>query len=127
MVKVAVLKLDDPNNRNRWVIGTPEAVPIDSPFFSEQLELNHITNPDRKIYLENEKKHYHKLPIEEFYFVLKGILKVEIEDTIKVVKKREILTVPSEKCHKVKWFSKKVEFIVFRSPSSSDQDKVICE
>jgi len=127
MVKVAVLKLDDPKNSNRWVIGTPEAVAIDSPFYSEMLQLNHSTNPDRKAFLKKEKKHYHESPIEEFYFVLKGILKVEIEGIVTVVKRREILTVPSGKCHKVKWFSKKVEFIVFRSPSSKDKDKIFCE
>ena len=127
MVKVAVLKLDDPKNSNRWVIGTPNSVPIDSPFYSEQLQLNHRTNPERKSFLEKEKKHYHKPPIEEFYFVLKGILKVEIEDNVTIVKRREILTVPSGKCHRIKWFSKKVEFIVFRSSSSMDKDKIFCE
>jgi mannose-6-phosphate isomerase-like protein (cupin superfamily) len=125
MVEIAVIKLDDSEKWNRWIIGTPPNVPRNSQFYSEQIQVSHMKNPDRKKFLDKEKEHAHKSPIEEFYFVLEGSLEVEIEDKVVTVNPREILTVPPEKRHNIKDFSDEVEFLVFRVPISTGETKTV--
>lgn len=125
MVEVALIKLDDPEKWNRWIIGTPPDVSKNSLFYSEHIQVNHTKNPDRKKFLDKEEEHSHKSPIEEIYFVLEGSLEVEIEDKVVIVNPREILTVPPEKRHKIKGFSAEVEFLVIRVPTSSNETKTV--
>ena len=123
--EVQPLKLSDSNNINRWVVGTPPAVEKNSPFYSENIQINHIKNPLKQKFLKNEKRHFHKFPIEELYFVLEGTLAVDIEtDTIEL-KPKEILIVPPEKNHKINDFSDNIEFLVIRSPISNDETKTL--
>jgi len=124
MVEVAVLDLSDPQKWNRWVIGTPEAVPRSSPFYSEQLQVRYGKNPEKEHGLKNEVEHWHTPPIEEYYLVLKGTLKVKIEDTVIDLKPMQILTVPPNKRHRVIDYSFPVEFFVIRAPISSGRTKM---
>ena len=127
MTKVTLLKLHDSENWNQWVIGTPPAVPENSPCYSEHIQINYRKNPDRKKFLDKEEKHSHQSPIEEFYLVLNGMLELEIEDRVMIVKPREIIIVPPEKKHKIKDLSVEVEFLVIRAPISSNKTKTIYE
>lgn len=124
MVKVAILDLKDPEKQNRWVIGTPEEVPKSSPFYSEQLQVRYNRSLEKEYPPQNEVEHWHTPPIEEYYFVLKGALKVKVEDVIIDVEPMQILAVPPSKRHKVVDQSFPSEFLVFRAPISSGKTKI---
>jgi mannose-6-phosphate isomerase-like protein (cupin superfamily) len=93
MVKVAILNLKDPENMNRWIIGGPPQVPKDSQFYSQQIQIAYVKNVQRGI-ITKEPEHYHMSPIEEFYLVLKGTLKVKVENDIITIKPIQILAIP---------------------------------
>ena len=123
MVKVAVLDLNDPKNWNHWIIGTPTEVPESSPFYSEQIQIAHVKNLEKGI-LEKEPEHYHSPPIEEFYLVLRGILKVKVEDNIIVLKPKQILAIPPNKRHKIVNYSLPIQFFTIRAPISTEKTKI---
>ena len=122
MVKVIVVNLDERKNWNKWVIGTAPAVPEDSSCHSNQIQVSHVKNPAEG--LRNEKKHFHKSPIEEYYLVLMGQLEVEVDDKIVALGAKELLAVPPNVFHKVCNFSIDVEFLVMRAPASTNETKV---
>jgi len=124
MVEATALNLNDPKKWNHWVIGTPPEVPQSSPFHSEQLQIMYSKNPEKTHFLEKEQEHWHISPIEEYYFVLHGNLKVKVEDTAIDLKSMQILPVPPGKRHRILDCSVPVEFLVIRAPISSDKTKV---
>jgi mannose-6-phosphate isomerase-like protein (cupin superfamily) len=124
MVDVAVLDLKDPKKWNHWVIGTPEDVPKISPFYSEQLQVRYNKNLEKTETLRDEVEHWHTPPIEEYYFVLKGTLKVKVEEDILEVEPMQILVVPPNKRHRVINQSFPSEVLVFRAPISSRETKI---
>lgn len=124
MVRVAVLDINDPQKWNRWIIGTPEDVPKSSPFYSEQLQIRYNRNPEKEHSLQKEVEHWHTPPIEEYYFVLKGTLKVKVEDTVINLKPMQILPIPPNKPHRVLDYTFPAEFLVIRAPISSEQTKM---
>jgi len=123
MVKVAVLDLNDPKNWNRWVIGMPEQVPKSSPFYSEQIQIAYVKNPKKGL-LEKGVEHWHKSPIEEYYLVFQGTLKVKVEDTVFVLEPMQILAIPPNKRHKIFDYSFPVQFFTIRAPISSEKTKI---
>ena len=124
MVKAAVLDLNDPRKWNLWVIGTPGDVPKSSPFYSEQLQIRYNKNPEKKLSLQKEVEHWHTPPIEEYYFLLQGTLKIKIDDDVVDLKPMQILPVPPNKRHRVLDYSFPVEFLVIRAPISSEKTKI---
>jgi mannose-6-phosphate isomerase-like protein (cupin superfamily) len=124
MVDVAVLDLKDPKKWNHWVIGTPEEVAKTSPFYSEQLQVRYNKNLEKTETLRDEVEHRHTPPIEEYYFVLNGTLKVKVEDDIIEVEPMQILAVPPNKLHRVVDQSFPSEVLVFRAPISSRKTKI---
>ena len=124
MVDVAVLDLKDPKRWNHWVIGTPEEVPKTSPFYSEQLQVRYNKNLEKTETLRDEVEHWHTPPIEEYYFVLNGTLKIKVEDDIIEVEPMQILAVPPNKRHRVVDQSFPSEILVFRAPISSRKTKI---
>lgn len=127
MVEVAVLDLNDPRKWNHWVIGTPEEVPESSPFHSEQLQIKYNKNPEKEHFLETEEEHWHTSPIEEYYFVLEGTLKVKIENKVFHLEPMQMLPVPPDKRHKVLDFSLPIQYFTIRAPSSSKRTKIVVE
>ena len=124
MVKVAVLDLRDSTTWNHWVIGTRDEVPKSSPFYSEQLQVRYNKSTENEDTLQNEVEHSHTPPIEEYYFVLQGMLRVKVEDEVIGVKPMQILAVPPNKRHRVVYQSSPAEFLVFRAPISSGKTKI---
>ena len=124
MVKVAVLDLTDSTKWNHWVIGTPDEVPKSSPFYSEQLQVRYNKSIENEDMLQNEVEHSHTPPIEEYYFVLQGMLRVKVEDEVIDVKPMRILAVPPNEPHRVVYQSSPAEFLVFRAPISSGKTKI---
>jgi mannose-6-phosphate isomerase-like protein (cupin superfamily) len=124
MVEVAVLDLTDSTKWNRWIIGTPDEVPKSSPFYSEQLQVGYNKSMENDDKLRNEVEHSHTPPIEEYYFVLQGMLRVKVEDEVIDVKPMQILAIPPNKRHRVVYESSPVEFLVFRAPISSGETKI---
>jgi mannose-6-phosphate isomerase-like protein (cupin superfamily) len=123
MVKVAILNLKDPENMNRWIIGGPPQVPKDSSFYSEQIQIAYVKNIQKGI-LTKEPEHYHTSPIEEFYLVLKGTLKVKVENDIITIKPMQILAIPPEIHHKIVNHSQKLQYFTIRAPISTEKTKV---
>jgi mannose-6-phosphate isomerase-like protein (cupin superfamily) len=123
MVKVAILDLNDPKNCNRWIIGLPKEVPEGSPFYSEQIQIAYVKNLEKGI-IEKEPEHYHTPPIEEFYLVLKGTLKVKVEDNTIVLKSKQILAIPPNKRHKILDYSLPIQFFTIRAPISTEKTKI---
>ncbi len=121
--KFSIIKLDEINNQNRWIIGTPPAIEKESPFYSGHIQINHIKDPKREDLFKKEKKHSHKFPIEEIYLVLNGTLDLEIINQMVTIKSKELLVVPSEVSHKIKDFSDGIDFLVIRAPVSNDETK----
>ena len=126
MVKVAVLDLNDPKNRNRWIVGTPNQVPKSSPFYSEQIQIAYVNNPEREWFFNMQKEHLHTPPIEEYYLVLRGTLKVKVEDTVIVLKPMQLLTVPPNKRHTIIDYSSPLQYFLIRNSISGEKTKVEC-
>jgi mannose-6-phosphate isomerase-like protein (cupin superfamily) len=127
MVKVAVLDLDDPKEWNRWVIGTPSDVPKSSPFYSEQIQVAYVNNPKREDFFKMQVEHYHTPPIEEYFLVLRGTLKVKVEDTIIVLKPMQLLAVPPNRRHTILDYSPPLQYFLIRAPISSEKTKIVTE
>lgn len=123
MVEVAVLNLKDAVNMNRWIVGGPPQVPEDSPFHSEQIQIAYVKNIQEGI-LTKEPEHYHTLPIEEFYLVLKGTLKAKVENTIITIKPMQILAIPPKTCHKIVNHSQRLQYFTIRAPISTEKTKI---
>ena len=123
MVKVAILNLKDPENINSWIIGGPPQVPKDSPSYSEQIQIAHVKNIQKGI-LNKEPEHYHTSPIEEFYLVLKGALKVKVENDVITIKPMQILAIPPETHHKIVNHSQHLQYFTIRAPISTEKTKV---
>ena len=121
MVKVAVLDLKAPKNRH-WVIGTPPYVPKSSPFYSEHIQIAYVKNP-KKGHFKEEPEHLHSPPIEEYYLVLQGTLKVKLEDTVISLKPMQILAIPPNKRHKILNHSLPMQFFTIRAPISTEKTK----
>jgi mannose-6-phosphate isomerase-like protein (cupin superfamily) len=122
MVKVTVVNLKEQKNWNHWIFGTPPAIAEGSNCHSNQLQISHVKNPSDE--LKKEKKHAHRVPIEEYYLVLMGQLTVEVNDKKVKLEAKELLAVPPDVFHKVCDFSSDVEFLAIRSPVSSNETKV---
>ena len=118
-----VKDLNDPNNWNHWIVGTLDDVPVSSPFYSEQIQIAYVNNPEKGL-LEKGKEHLHKPPIEEYYLVLEGTLKVEVENEIINVKSMQILKVPPMKRHKVTGYSLPLRFFTIRAPISKAENRI---
>jgi len=123
MVKIALLNLEAPKNRNRWIIGTPEDIPKTSPFYSEQIQIAYVKNP-RKGLLEKGEEHSHKPPIEEYYLVLEGTLTVKVEDKEITIKPNQILTIPPKKRHKITNYTLPLRCFTIRAPISTQKTKI---
>ena len=126
MVRTAIIDLNLATEQNRWIIGTPPAVPEGSRLASEVIQVNYQRRPAKKELLKNEKRHSHPEPIEEFYLVLRGTLEVEVEAEALTVGERQILCVPPDKCHRGIDLSDDAEFLVFRTPISTSETKKEC-
>lgn len=123
MVDVAILNLMNPENINRWIIGGPPQVPKDSQFYSEQIQIAYVKNIKEGI-LNKEPEHYHTSPIEEFYLVLKGILRMRVENDIITVKPMQILAMPPKTRHKIINHSQHLEYFTIRAPVSTEKTKI---
>jgi mannose-6-phosphate isomerase-like protein (cupin superfamily) len=123
MVLVAVLNLNDPNTWNRWIVGTPEDVSESSPFYSEQIQIAFVNNPERGL-LEKGKEHCHKPPIEEYYLVLEGTLKVKVQNETITLKPMQILKVPPMTQQKIIDYSIPIRFFTIRAPISTGKTKI---
>ncbi|NWG11078.1 cupin domain-containing protein [Candidatus Bathyarchaeota archaeon] len=123
MVKVEVLNLNKPENINRWIVGGPPQVPEDSPFYSTQIQIAYVKNIQEGV-LDKEPEHYHTSPIEEFYLVLKGTLKVKVENTIITIKPMQILAIPPKKRHKIVNHSQYLQYFTIRAPISTEKTKI---
>jgi mannose-6-phosphate isomerase-like protein (cupin superfamily) len=124
MVKVAVLDLSDQKNWNRWVIGTPSDVPRSSPSYSEQVQIAFVNSPERGGFLKMQVEHYHTSPIEEYFLVLQGTLKVKVEDTMITLKPMQLLAVPPNKRHKITDHYPPLRYFLVRAPISVEKTKV---
>jgi len=122
MVKLSILNLNSPENANRWIIGGPPQVLKDSPFYSEQIQIAHVKNI-RKGILDKEPEHYHTSPIEEFYLVLKGTLRLKVENNIIAIKSMQILVVPPKTRHKIVGHSQRIQWFTIRAPFSTEETK----
>ena len=127
MVKVAVLDLNDQKNWNRWIVGTPDDVPKSSSFYSEQIQIVFVNNPERENFLKIQVEHYHTPPIEEYFLVLQGTLKVKIEDTTITLKPMQLLAVPPNKSHTIIDYSPPLQYFLIRAPISTQKTKVVTE
>ena len=97
----AIIKLDEPTAKNRWIVGTSPAVKKKSPFYSDHLQINHVKEPEKEAFFCKEQKHSHGFPIQEIYLVLNGTLKLEIENQIVTINSRELLIVPPGSIHQI--------------------------
>jgi mannose-6-phosphate isomerase-like protein (cupin superfamily) len=123
MDSVAVLSLDDPSVWNRWIIGTPEEVPESSPFYSKQIQIAFVNNPEKGL-LEKGIAHSHEPPIEEYYLLLEGTLDVKVEKEIISLKPMQILKVPPMKKHRIVSYSLPLRYFTIRAPISTRQTKI---
>jgi mannose-6-phosphate isomerase-like protein (cupin superfamily) len=120
---VSVKDLNDPNTWNRWIVGTPEDVPESSPFYSKQIQIAYVNNPEKGL-LEKGTEHFHKPPIEEYYLVLEGTLKVKVENETVILKNMQILKVPPMKLHKITGYSLPLRYFTIRAPISTTQTRI---
>lgn len=127
MVKVAILNLNDPKNQNRWIIGGPPDVPRTSSSYSDQVQIAFVNNPNREDFMKMQVEHYHTPPIEEYFLVLQGTLKVKIEDTTITIKPMQLLTVPPNKRHTILDYSPPLQYFLIRAPISTQKTKIITE
>lgn len=115
------MDLNDPKNCNRWIVGVPPQVPESSPFYSEQLQISYSKK------LEKESEHWHTFPIEEYYLVLQGSLRVKVEDEIVNLRPMQLLAIPSRVRHKILDYAPDSEWFIIRAPISRKNTKVQIE
>jgi mannose-6-phosphate isomerase-like protein (cupin superfamily) len=123
MVKLTVLNLKDPENINRWIVGGPPQVSKTSLSHSEQIQIAYVNNIQKGI-LNKEPEHYHTKPIEEFYLVIKGTLKLKVENKTITLKPMQILAIPPETSHKIINHSPKLQYFTIRAPFSTEKTKI---
>jgi mannose-6-phosphate isomerase-like protein (cupin superfamily) len=99
-------------------------VPKSSPFYSEQLQIAYVNNPEKKEFLGRQVEHYHTPPIEEYFLVLQGTLKVRVENRVIVLKPMQLLAVPPNKRHTVINYSAPLQYFVIRASISSEKTKI---
>jgi len=125
MVKVAVLDLNGSENWNRWIVGTPPDVPKSSLFYSEQVQMAFVNNPEKEEFLKIQVEHYHTPPIEEFILVLQGTLTVKVEDSIILLKPMQLLAFPPYKRHTIADCTSPLRYLLIRTPISTEKTKVV--
>lgn len=108
---------------NRWIIGCPPQVPESSPFYSRQIQIAYVKSIQEGI-LNKEPEHYHTSPIEEFYLVLKGTLKVKVENQTITLKPMQILAIPPKTSHKIVNHSQRLQYFTIRAPISTEKTKI---
>lgn len=65
-----------------------------------------------------QKEHWHTPPIEEYYLVLRGTLKVKVEDSVFVLKPMQLLAVPPNKRHTIIDYSPPLQYFLIRNTIS---------
>lgn len=124
LVRTRILDLNRATQQNRWVIGTPPAVPENSAFSSKAIQVSYQRRPGREI-LRREETHLHTRPVEEFYLVLNGTLDVEMGAKTFTVRRLQMLCVPPGKYHRMVDFSADSEFLVIRAPVSTEKTRKV--
>ena len=124
MVEAVILDLNDPESWNKRVIGTHNDVLKSSPFYSEQIQISYIKKQEPCDSLHEDVEHWHTAPIEEYYLVLHGSLKVIVDGVPFGLKHMQMLPVPPYKPHRVLDYSIPVEYFVIRAPISSEKTKI---
>jgi mannose-6-phosphate isomerase-like protein (cupin superfamily) len=123
LVRARVINLRKIDPR-KWAIGLPPDVSVKSARHSERIQVNYYLNRDKRRSLR-ETYHAHTYPIEEYYCVLTGSITVVVDGENKVVKAREILPVPPEVPHMVVAMASNAEFLVLRTPPSTEKTRIL--
>lgn len=127
MSKAAIMNLQDPRNLNRWIVGTLPNVSTSSEFHSEQIQIAHVKNPERKYFFSFQVEHWHTPPIEEYILLLEGTLKVRVDNDIIILKPMQLLKIPPRIPHKILDYSTPLHYFLLRTPISTEDTKVITE
>jgi len=127
MVKAVALDFKDPKEWNRWIVGMPKDVPQCSPFYSEQIQIAYVNNPNREEFLKMQVEHYHTSPIEEYFLVLQGNLKVKVSNNIINLKSMQLLGIPPNERHTILDYTEPLRYFLIRAPISTEKTKIITE
>jgi len=126
-MKSGKLDLQDPQNFNRWIVGIPPDVPIVSDFYSDQIQIAYVNNPERKRFNSFQIEHWHTPPIEEYILVMQGTLKLRIDDKLIIIKPQQLLKIPPKIPHKIIDYSSPLQYFLIRAPISTEKTKVTTE
>ncbi len=127
ILKTMKMDLQNPKNRNRWIVGTPPDVPTKSDFYSDRIQIAYVKNPERKRFASFQTEHWHTPPIEEYILVIQGALKLRIEDKVTVVKPQQLLKIPPKIPHKIIDCTSPLQYFLIRAPISTEKTKVNTE
>jgi mannose-6-phosphate isomerase-like protein (cupin superfamily) len=127
MLSATIMNLRDPRNLNRWIVGTPPDVSASSEFYSEQIQIAHVKNPERKFFSSVQVEHWHTSPIEEYILLLEGTLKVKVDSDIITLEPMHLLKIPPKVPHKILDYSTPLQYFLLRTPISTAETKVITE
>lgn len=125
MVKTAIQDLKDPKNQNRWIVGGPPDVPESSSSHSKQIQVAFVNNPNREDFMKLQVEHYHTPPIEEYFLMLQGTLKVKIEDATVTLAPMQLLMIPPKKRHTIIDYTPPLQYFLIRAPISTTKTKVV--
>jgi hypothetical protein len=135
MKRITVIDLTDPKYRNDPHIirsppkGTPLEIAATSSHWSRQVNINYkrVIKPGFHASGTEERMHFHESPIEEYYIVLEGKLKLLVKRKEVQLSPLQLLKVPSNTPHKCTGYFAPLAYIVFRAPMSTGAAKVYHE
>lgn len=121
------MDLQDPNNLNRWIVGTPPDISKTSDFHSDQIQIAYVNNPERERFASFQVEHWHTPPIEEYILVIQGTVKIRIGDEIIIIEPLQLLKIPPKIPHKILDYTSPLQYFLIRTPISTEKTKVITE
>jgi mannose-6-phosphate isomerase-like protein (cupin superfamily) len=117
-----LIHLNDKKNQNTWIIGTPPVIELQSPNYSELVQISHSRIPPVPSNIEEFHSHEGS---EEYYLVIRGYIKVRVHKKVYQVNPMNLLSIPKKIPHKIIDFKTPLQYFTIRTPSSRPEEKRI--
>jgi len=117
-----LINLNDKKNQNTWIIGTPPVIELQSPNYSELLQVSHSKVPPFPSNIEEFHSHDNS---EEYYLVIRGNIRVRVNKRTYQVNPMNLLLIPKKIPHKIIDFKTPLQYFTIRTPASRPEEKKV--
>lgn len=122
--KGLLIDLSALETRGKWIVGTPPAIPKSSSAYSKWVQIGY-TNTTSKV-TEKSKLHSHRRS-DEYYLVIRGTLRIRVEDRTYSLGPMHVLRVPERVPHMALDYTVPLTYFVMRTPSALPSEKDVVE